>query len=105
MRQVRAAAGHASARPNARQSERGLRRNVRRHLSFEQCNLVFEEKLALLEALELKLVLDGTLGKAANNVIEVSVLHVQLIDALPEHFDVGGMYHGLILHTDLTRPV
>ena len=105
MHQEGAAARRARARRNAGQSERGLRRNVRRHLSFEQCNLVFEEKLALLEALQLKLVLDGALSEAADDVVEIPVFHMQLIDALPEHFDVGGMYHGLILHTDLTRPV
>jgi hypothetical protein len=68
-------------------------------------DLVFEIQLALFEALELQLVLNGTLRKAGNYVIEVSVLQVQLINALAEHFTVGGMYHGHILHADLTKAV
>jgi hypothetical protein len=66
-------------------------------------DLVFQIQLALLEALELQLVLNSTLGKAGNDVIEVSVLEMQLIDALPEHFTVGRSYHGQHLHTDLTE--
>jgi hypothetical protein len=50
-------------------------------------------QLAFLEALQLKLVLDGALREAGYDVIEVSVLEVQLIDALPEHFTVNGMHH------------
>jgi hypothetical protein len=46
--------------------------------------------------LQLQLVLNGALRKAGNDVIEVSVLQMQLVDALPEHFTVGGMYHGHI---------
>jgi hypothetical protein len=41
----------------------------------------------------LELVLDRVLGKAGNDVIEVSVLQVQLIDTLAEHFTVGLMYY------------
>lgn len=65
-------------------------------------DLVFQIQLALFEALELQLILNSTLGKAGNNVIEVSVLEMQLVDTLPEHFTVGRSYHGNHLHTDLT---
>jgi hypothetical protein len=51
-------------------------------------------KLALLQPLQLKLILDGASREAGNDVIEVAVLEVQLIDTLPEHFAVGHMYHG-----------
>jgi hypothetical protein len=76
---------------------------VRRQLTFELGDLILEVQLAFLEALQLKLVLDSALGEAGYDVIEVSVLQVQLIDTLAEHLTVGGMYHGLFLHTDLTR--
>jgi hypothetical protein len=74
--------------------------NVGRELTFENGDLVLQVKLAFLEALQLQLVLDGALRKAGNNVIEVAVLKVQLVNALPEHFTVGGMYHGHFPHTD-----
>jgi len=51
-------------------------------------------KLALLEPLQLKLILDGACGQAGDDVIQVSVLEMQLVDTLPEHFAVGRMYHG-----------
>jgi hypothetical protein len=70
--------------------------DVGRQLAFEEGDLVLEVQLAFLEALELQLVLNGALRKAGNDVIEVSVLQMQLVDALPEHFTVGGMYHGHI---------
>jgi hypothetical protein len=63
-------------------------------LTFEVGDLVLEVQLAFLEALQLQLVLDGALREAGYDVIEVSVLEVQLIDTLPEHFTVGGMHHG-----------
>jgi hypothetical protein len=59
-------------------------------------DLVFQMKLALLEALQLQLILDGALREAGYDVIEVSVLEVQLVDTLPEHFAVGGMHHGMV---------
>jgi hypothetical protein len=71
-----------------------LRRNVRCELSFQQSDLVLQVKLALLQALELKLILDRIDREAGDYVIEVSVLEVQLVYALPEHFTVGRMYHG-----------
>src|SRR5690349_18872915 len=57
-------------------------------------DLVLEVELAFLEALQLQLILDGALREAGYDVIEVPVLEVQLVDTLPEHFTVGGMYHG-----------
>ena len=36
-----------------------LGRNVRRQLSLQKCDLVFQVELALLQALELELILDG----------------------------------------------
>ena len=71
-----------------------LCRNVRRQLSFEECDLVFQVQLPFFEPLQLKLVLNGIDREAGDNVIEVSVLEVQLIDALPEPFTVDHMYHG-----------
>jgi hypothetical protein len=65
-------------------------------LALEHGDLVFQEELAFLEALQLQLILGGGLGEAANDVIEVSVFGVQLMDPGPETFDVGGMYHGVI---------
>jgi hypothetical protein len=70
-----------------------LRPNIGCELALEQCNLVFKVKLALLETLQLELVLDSALREAGNYVIEVAVLEMQLIDTLPEHFTVGGMYY------------
>jgi len=86
-------------------SGESLRRDVRRQLSLEQSDLVFQVELALLETLKLELVLDGISAKAGDDVIEVSVLEVQLIDTLPEHFTVGRMYHWHAPHTDLARSV
>ncbi len=82
-----------------------LRRNIRRQLPFQQGDLVLQVELALFQALELKLILNRVQREAGDDVVEVSVLEVQLIDTLPEHFTVGRMYHGQILHTDLTAPV
>jgi hypothetical protein len=73
-----------------------LRRDVWLELALEQGDLVFQEELAFLEALQLQLILRGGLGEAGNDVIEVSVFGVQLMDPGPETFDVGGMYHGVI---------
>jgi hypothetical protein len=73
-----------------------LSRDVRLELAFEQCDLVFQQEFAFLEALQLQLVLRGALRKAGNDVIKVSVLGVQLMDLGPETIDVGGMYHGVI---------
>jgi hypothetical protein len=70
-------------------------RDIRRQLTFELSDLVLEVKLALLEALQLQLILDGILREAGYDVIEVSVLEVQLVDTLPEHFAVGRMHHGM----------
>ena len=79
-----------------RRDRRGLSPDVRRQLSFEECDLVLQKQLAFLQALELELVLDGINAKAGDDVVEVAVLEVQLVDALPEHFTVGRMYyHGL----------
>jgi hypothetical protein len=78
-------------------------RYIGRQLTLELGDLVFQIQLALLEPLELQLILNSTLGKAGNDVIEVSVLEMQLVDALPEHLTVGRSYHGQHLHTDLTK--
>jgi hypothetical protein len=47
---------HAAETPAA---GRSLRPNVGRQLPLEQCDLVLEEKLALLESLQLELILGG----------------------------------------------
>src|SRR5687767_6598534 len=67
-------------------------------------DLVLEVQLAFLEALQLELILDGALREAGYDVIEVSVLEVQLVEAVPEHFTVGGMYHGKVPAYRLAAP-
>ena len=37
--------------------------------------------------------MNGTYGKAGDDVVEVAVLEVELVDAAPEHFTVGRMYY------------
>src|SRR4026208_2241271 len=78
---------------------------VRLELALEYGYLVFQEEFAFLEALQLDLVLRGALRQAGYDIVEIAVLYVQLVDSLLESFDVGGMYHGVILHTSETSPV
>jgi hypothetical protein len=73
-----------------------LRWNVGLELALEHGDLVFQEELAFLEALQLDLVLGGALRQAGDYVIEVPVFRLQLIDSDLEGLDFGGMYHGQI---------
>ena len=62
-------------------------------LALEDRDLVFQEKLALLEALQLDLILGGAVRQSDDDVIKVPVFRLQLMDFLLETLDVGGMYH------------
>ena len=63
-------------------------------LALEQGDLVFEEELAFLESLQLKLVLRGALRESDYDVIKIPVFCLQLIYFLLETLNVGDMYHG-----------
>jgi hypothetical protein len=81
----------------------GLSRYVRFELALEQSDLVFEEELAFLEALQLELVLGGALREAKYDVIKVPVLCLQLIYFLLQTLNVGDMYHGRLSIQRYTR--
>ena len=57
-----------------------LGRNIGRQLPLEQGDLILEEKLALLESLQLELILGGAERQLGDYVIEVAVLYLQLMN-------------------------
>lgn len=53
-------------------------RNIRRELVLKERDLIFQQQLALFQALQLKLIMYRTRGQCIDREIKVAVLHAQL---------------------------
>jgi hypothetical protein len=82
------------SKPGTRNRKLILGGDIGLELALEHRDLVFQEELAFLEALQLQLVLGGAMRQTGDDVIEVSMLYLQLVNSLLESLDVGGLYHG-----------
>src|SRR5256885_240498 len=69
---------------------RRLRRNVRHQLPLQHEDLVLQHQLAFLQALELKLVMQGILLQGLDGAVEVTMFQVEFADA---PLDLFGTFH------------
>src|SRR3974377_2347989 len=74
--------------PGQAARSRRLRDDVRQEFAFDLRDLVFQQQLAFLEALQLQLIEWGVLRKARDDVVEIAMLGLQRSEPCLQRFGV-----------------